>query len=238
MGLFDLPAPLFNALDGAMATVLPAAARLAIWAVFGAVLTMFLYKLCSPQAKIGQAKREAKAARQRLNAFDGDFADAGPLIKNQFTTAFKHVGMVVPGTLLAILPLLALLLWAETHYGHTLPPSGVTPEIATVPDGVATSWSNGAEPARLTVGDASAPIAQFDMTSPVGIVTKQPWWHWLAENPLGYLPDDAPVDQVHIDLPVLEVIPFGPAWMHSWLFVFMPVMFIVSLAIYKWAKIE
>ena len=99
MGLFDLPAPLFNVLDGAMATVLPAAARLAIWAVFGAVLTMFLYKLCSPQAKIGQAKREAKAARQRLNAFDGDFADAGPLIKNQFTTAFKHVGMVVPGTL-------------------------------------------------------------------------------------------------------------------------------------------
>jgi len=238
MGLFDLPAPLFNALDAAMASALPPALRLAIWAILGSVLTMFLYKLLSPQTKIGQAKRDAKAARQRLNAFDGDFADAGPLIKNQFVTAFRHVGLVVPGTLLAILPLLALLLWAETHYGHTLPPAGATPAIATVPEGISTSWNNSREPAQLTVGDSASPIADFDMTAPVGIVTKQPWWHWLAENPLGYLPDDAPVDQVTIDLPVLEVIPFGPAWMHSWLFVFIPVMFIASLAIYKWAKIE
>ncbi|MES1952518.1 hypothetical protein S4A8_16747 [Salinisphaera sp. S4-8] len=238
MGLFDLPAPLFNSLDAAMAGFMPAALRLAIWAVLGSVLTMFLYKLCSPQARIGQAKRDAKAARQRLNAFDGDFADAGPLIKKQFTTAFRHVGLVVPGTLLAILPLLALLLWAETHYGHTLPAPGEAPTITTVPEGVATHWDDRTQPAKLSVGDAGAPIAQFDMTAPVGIVTKQPWWHWLAENPLGYLPEDAPVEQIRIDLPVLEVIPFGPAWMHSWLFVFIPVMFIVSLAIYKWAKIE
>ena len=55
---------------------------------------------------------------------------------------------------------------------------------------------------------------------------------------MGYLPENAPVEQIRIELPVLEVVPFGPVWMHSWLFVFIPVMFIVSLAIYKWAKIE
>jgi type II secretory pathway pseudopilin PulG len=238
MGLFDLPAPLFDIVDQAMAMALPPALRLAVWALLGSVLTMFLYKLLSPQDRIGAAKREAKAARARLNAFDGDFADAGPLIKNQFVTAFRHVGLVVPGTLLAILPLLALLLWAETHYGHALPPADQAPQIATVPDGFATRWDATRQPAQLSVADGATPIADIDMTVPVGIVTKQPWWHWLAENPLGYLPDDAPIDRVQIDLPTLEVISFGPDWMRSWLFVFIPVMFIVSLAIFKWAKIE
>ena len=32
MALFDLPAPLFAAIDAGMATVLPGAARLAVWA--------------------------------------------------------------------------------------------------------------------------------------------------------------------------------------------------------------
>ena len=238
MGLFDLPAPIFDLLDAAMASVLPAAVRLAIWALLGAVVTMFLYKLLSPQSRIGEAKRRAKAARQRLNAFDGDFADAGPLIKDQFVSAFRHVGLVVPGTLLAILPLLALLLWAETNYGHAMPEGGAPPTIQTVPEGFATNWQGDRDPARLSVNADGQSIVDIEMNAPVGIVTKQPWWHWLAENPLGYLPDDAPVEQVRIALPTLEVIPFGPGWMRSWLFVFIPVMFIVSLLIYKWAKIE
>lgn len=238
MGLFDLPAPLFNVVDQAMAGFLPAAARLAVWALLGSVVTLFLYKTLSPQARIGRAKREAKAARQRLNAFDGEFADAGPLIKDQFVSAFRHVGLVVPGTVVAILPLLALLLWAETWYGHTLPEAGQTPTIATVPQGFDTRWDNSSEPARVDVRDGATPIAAIAMRAPVGIVSKKPWWHWLAENPLGYLPDDAPVDRIQIELPTREVLHIGPVWMRSWLFVFIPVMFIVSLALYKWAKIE
>lgn len=238
MGLFDLPAPLFNVIDQAMAGVLPAALRLAVWALLGSVLTMFLYKMLSPQSRIGTSKREAKAARQRLNAFDGDFADAGPLIKAQFVSAFRTVGLVVPGTLLAILPLLALLLWAETWYGHELPAGEPAPAIATVPEGFTTQWDSASQPPHLSVYDGEKAIADIDISAPVGIVTKQPWWHWLAENPLGYLPDDSPVEQVRIDLPTLEVIHFGPLWMRSWLFVFIPVMFLVSLVIYKWAKIE
>lgn len=238
MGLFDLPAPLFNLVDQAMAGFLPAALRLAVWALLGSVLTLFLYKTLSPQARIGVAKREAKAARQRLNAFDGEFADAGPLIKDQFVSAFRHVGLVVPGTVIAILPLLALLLWAETWYGHTLPAPGQAPTIRTIPQGFDTQWDDSGQPARVDVKDGETPIAEFTMRAPVGIVTQKPWWHWLAENPLGYLPDDAPIERIHIDLPALEVIHIGPQWMRSWLFVFIPVMFSVSLALYKWAKIE
>lgn len=244
MGLFDLPAPLFNVLDSAMAAVMPAMLRLAVWALIAAVVTMFLYKLLSPQARIGQAKKDARAARKRLNAFDGDFGDAGPLIRAQFATAFRQLGLVVPGTVLAILPLLCLLLWAETHYGQALPETGQTPVITTQPAGFATTWDDSIEPPHLQVSgaieaDSSAgEIVDIAMVAPVGIVTKKPWWHWLAANPIGYLPDNAPLEQVRVTLPEQHYLGFGPGWMRSWLAIFMPVMFVVSLALYKGLRIE
>ena len=238
MGFFDWPAPGFTALDQLMATALPDWLRLTIWAGVAAIGTMLLYKWLSPQSRIAEAKKNAREARQRLNAFDGDFADAGPLIRRQFATAFRHVGLVVPGTLLAILPLLSLLLWAETYYGHRLPPPDDPPTVRTVPEGAETRWNGAQQPAELSVFNGPTLVAAIDMTAPGGIVTKQPWWHWLAENPLGYLPDDAPVEQVWIALPERHVLPFGPDWLRSWLAVFMPVMFVVSLLMYRWANIQ
>lgn len=238
MGLFNLPAPLFNVVDAGMAGMLPATARLAVWAAIGAITTMLLYKMLSPQTRIGEAKRRAKAARRRLNAFDGDFADAGPLIRDQFASAFRHVGLVVPGTMLAILPLLCLLLWAETHYGQALPEPERAPAISTVPEGFASEWRSAHEPPHVLVTRNGETIADIAMTAPVGVVTQQSWWHWLAANPLGYLPDDAAVEQIHIHLPERHYLAFGPDWMRGWLAIFIPVMFIVSLAIYRWAKIE
>jgi len=238
MGIFDSPAPVFSTADRLMATALPDWLRLVIWAGLAAIVTMLLYKWLSPQSRIAEAKTEAREARARLNAFDGDFADAGPLIKRQFSTALRHVGLVVPGTLLAIVPLLSLLLWAETYYGHRLPPPDDPPTVRTVPEGAVTRWDGGSQPASLSVLEGSRVVAEIDMTAPVGIVTKRPWWHWLADNPLGYLPEDGPVEQVWIALPERHVLPFGPEWLRSWLAVFMPVMFVVSLLMYRWAKIQ
>lgn len=107
----------------------------------------------------------------------------------------------MPGTLVAILPLLALRLRAETHYARALPPTGDPPTTHTVPAGFAADWNGAAEPAQLRVRDGAATMSSFEMHAPVGIVTKKPWWHRLAENPLGYLPADAPVEQVRIELP-------------------------------------
>ncbi len=119
MGLFDLPASLFAALDQFMAMGLPATIRLVIWGAIGGAVTMGLYRLLSPQAKIGRAKQAAQVARRRLYEFDGDLADAGPLIRGQFIATFKHIGLVLPATLAAMLPLLALLGWLGTYsYGN------------------------------------------------------------------------------------------------------------------------
>ncbi len=79
MGLFDFPAPLFGAVE-ALLQPLPPAARLALWAAVAAGLSMWLYKLLSPQKKLAEAEAEALAARRELNAFDGEMDEAWPMI--------------------------------------------------------------------------------------------------------------------------------------------------------------
>src|SRR5699024_371258 len=154
MGLLNILSPVFGAIDDTVAPVLPAALRMVLWAAILAVGTMLLYKLLSPQKRIGRAKREAREARRKLNTFDGEFAEAGPLIRNQFVTAFKHIGLVVPGTIIAILPLLCFLVWADNHFGYTLPETGDTPTVTTVPadvDGVNTHWNAHLDPPVLAI---------------------------------------------------------------------------------------
>lgn len=239
MGLFNLLSPLFGAVDAALATLLPAVPRIALWAAILAIGTMILYKWLSPQKSIGVAKREAHAARQRLNRFDGEFADAGPLIRAQFATAFRHIGLVVPGTILAILPLLCFLVWADNHFDYALPGAGARPGLSTVPSsatGVTLRWDS--TPPRITLVDAAHNQHSYPLRAPVPEITKHHAWNWLVGNPLGYLPDDAPVQAVRIHLPQRELLHIGPHWMHGWLAVFLPVMFIVSLLMFKWARIE
>lgn len=238
MGLLDLPDPLFGAIDAGLATFLPGSLRLAIWAIVAGVGTLFLYRLLSPQGKIGEAKRNARAARKRLNEFDGEFSDAGPLIKDQFASAFKHLGLVVLPTLISILPLLALLTWLESHYAHTLPEPGQTPEMQVTPASYQSQWSEEDTGPHLIVSDSDGELANIAMTAPIPVVEQRQWWNWLIGNPLGYLSPESGIERVTLALPQPEYLPFGPDWMRHWLAIFFPVMLIVSLITYRWAKIE
>ncbi len=237
MGLFNLLAPVYNAVDAAMALALPATARLVLWALIAAVGTVLLYRLLSPQKRIAVAKREAKAARARLNAFDGEFADAGPLIRDQFATAFRHLALVVPGTLLAIFPLLCLLVWADAHYGYRIPTTD-PPQVTTMPKGFTGHWLANTSPPQVQITQNGRAIADFKMSAPVAGIARRSWTDWLIANPVGYLPDDGPLRRIKIALPEKQYLPFGPSWLRGWLGVFIPVMFVVSLAVYKWAKVE
>ncbi|MDA3921383.1 MAG: hypothetical protein PF501_12000 [Salinisphaera sp.] len=240
MGALDLLSPVFSIVDETMAFVLPATIRLMVWAAVLAVGTMLLYKVLSPQAKIGVAKRDAREARRKLNTFDGEFADAGPLIRNQFVTAFRHIGLVVPGTIIAILPLLCFLVWADNHFDYRLPANEQPPAISTEPanpSDAGIGWQAGHPPA-LTTTSKNGDHNIYKLTEPVTVITKASFWNWIVGNPLGYLPDDSPIDAVHIALPEREFIPVGPGWIRGWLGIFMPVMFIVSLLMFKWARIE
>lgn len=238
MGLLDLPAPLFAAIDSGMAVVLPATLRLVAWGALAAVGTVMLYRLLSPQARIGQAKREAREARQRLSAFDGELSDAGPLIRRQFSAAFHHLGLVILPTLVSILPLLTLLIWLDTAYGRDYPPASEAPAMRAVPESLSTEWIASDGLPHVRVSDGEPVEVEIAMTVPVPVIEQRRWWNWLVANPLGYLPEDSGVERVEIGLPERTYLPFGPAWMRSWPALFLPVMLIVSLITYRWAKIE
>lgn len=238
MGLLDLPDPIFSAIDGGLEGFVPATLRLAIWAAIAGIGTLFLYRLLSPQGKIGTAKREARAARKRLNEFDGEFSDAGPLIRAQFVSAFKHLGLVFLPTLVSILPLLALLTWLESYYAHALPAEGETPSVQVMPDTYDARWVQEGDMPHVIVNDSNSELANVAMTAPIPVIEQRQWWNWLAGNPLGYLPAESGIERIAFELPEPEYLPFGPGWMRHWLAVFFPIMTIVSLITYRWAKIE
>jgi hypothetical protein len=120
VGLLDLPAPLFAGLDSVLGDVAPPIMRLAIWGIVAAVLSMGAYWLLSPQTRIAQAKADALAARRALDAYDGDLAGAWPLMGRLLGTALRQLGLVTWPALLGSLPVLALLAWLSTTYGHAL----------------------------------------------------------------------------------------------------------------------
>lgn len=239
MGFFDLPGPLFASIDAAMAMALSPGWRLACWAALAGAGTLMLYKVMSPQQRIGEAKRAAREARQRLNAFDGELSDAGPLIRAQFVAAFRHLGLVIPGTLLSILPLLALLVWLDGHYARDYPSASEVPVVTASPGPLESRWvRSGDGPPRVQVSQDDELLADVLVSSPVPIVERRHWWNWLFANPLGYLPGDGGVERIEIAFPEREYLAYGPGWMRSWLTIFFPVMFIVSLLMFRWAKVQ
>lgn len=237
MGLLNVPAPIFSAIDQVMSGFVPPIGRLMIWAMLAGAITITLYRFLSPQARIGRAKREARLARRHLNEFDGELADAGPLIRAQFLSAFKHIGLVVPGTLLSILPLLCLLVWLDAHYSHGYPPAGNAPEISVQPGTLSTEWESGDIPHVRVFGDGEF-LLDVALTSPVPVIEKRHWWNQLAGNPLGYLPDGSEVERIQIALPEKSYLTVGPDWLRSWPVIFLPVMFTITLLIYRLAGIE
>lgn len=238
MGLFNLPEPVFALIDMALAAALPPALRLIIWAAIAGAGTLLLYRLLSPQRAIAEAKREARAARQQLQHFDGEFAGAAPLIAAQFRTAFRHLGLVLLPSLVAALPLIALLSWLEVDYSRTLPAADHPPAVRVVPASVLPEWVTESSAPRLRLHDGATELADIPITKPVPRVEKRQWWNWLIANPLGYLPGDSAVERVEIDLAPIAYLPFGPAWMRSWLAIFLPTMIAISLLTWRWARVE
>ncbi|HEX5766400.1 MAG TPA: hypothetical protein VFY27_12585, partial [Woeseiaceae bacterium] len=124
LGLFDLPAPLLAWADEWITSVIPAPLSIALWAVLGGVVCLELYRVISPQERITRIKRDARSAQEELAAYDGEMEGAWPLMKSMLGLSLKRVGIVIPATLLAAYPVIALLVWMSSAYGHVFPARG------------------------------------------------------------------------------------------------------------------
>ena len=235
MGLFDLPAPLFTFLDSGLAVVIPPLARLVLWALLAAVLSMGLYWLLSPQARIAQAKAEAAAARHDLDAHEGEFADAWPLMRRMLRAAFRQLGLVTLPAVVASLPVLFVLAWVSTAYGYGFPADADSVGLRAVPEGYQARLEPGLEadvPHDVVVSDQAGEVAlRLPLRVPVTTIHEYQWWNTLFGNPAGYLPEAAPVQRIELDLPEQRYLPFGPAWLGAWYTVFFTCLMIASLVI-------
>jgi hypothetical protein len=240
MGLLDLPAPLFAVLDELLGSLAPPTLRLMIWGVVAAVLSMGVYWLLSPQARIAQAKADAVAARRALDAYDGEFAGAWPLIGRVLRAAMRQLGLVTWPALLGSLPVLALLVWLSTAYGHSFPShAGIS--VRTLPEAAAAR----AQPIEADTGHqvvvldhAGNVMERIPLSAPVPTIHKRQWWNALVGNPVGYLPDSSRLEWIELGLPQREYLTVGPAWLRAWYVVFFSVLLAASLAIKVAARIE
>jgi hypothetical protein len=245
MGIFDLPAPLFAWADQVMSAFASPTVRLVIWGLVAAVLSMGLYWLFSPQGKLNDVKVRALKARQDLNAFDGEFAEAWPMMRRMLGLSFKQLGMTTMPAILASLPVLALIVWLGTAYGYGLPNGegeiGIetTPKVEVLGEIRTIEAASPENPPRLVVTDPGGEvISDISLAAPVPTIHKKQWWNTLFGNPLGYLPDDGEIEAIAFDLPEKDYLGFGPGWLRPWYVLFFTILVLGSLAIKVFGRIE
>lgn len=239
MGLFDLPAPLFDLIDRHVLAFLPPLVRLVVWAVLAAAASILIYRLVSPQARIAETKSAAVAARRQLNAHQGDFESALPLMRRSLGLALLQVALVLPGALIGSLPVLSLLVWLDGAYARDFPAASAAPSVEVSPSGgYAGNWHQDPAGGRIEIVDRDGrQVATLKLDKPVPQIERRHWWNVLIANPAGYLPESGPIERVTVALPEREYLPMGPDWARSWIAIVLPVLLVASLAILRVARI-
>lgn len=245
MGLFDLPAPLFGAIDGVLAMALPPLPRLAAWAVFAGWLTMAVYRRFSDQEKIRTLKMRQQEQQTAIAGFDGEFAQLLPLIRHALALGFRQLGLSLGPALLATLPVLFIVVWVAGEFAYATPAAGSEVGVRAEPAGGGIQWLPAADASRsrdgwqvrwpengrsLTMNADGRVLLVLPVDDAVPVIHKKRWWNLLMANPLGYLPVEGRVDIVHIDLPERVFIAAGPSWVRGWMFSFFGVFLLSSVA--------
>jgi len=244
MGLFDIPAPLFGAIDGLLG-FLPAYARLLLWATITGALSMFFYWLCSAQGKVEAAKQRAIKGRKEMAAYQGtEFGEMWPLAKESLAASGKHFTVVLIPAVLSSLPALTLIVWVSGQFSYTLPAPGTNVAIQSTPaaalerlqplvtsdNGSAIAWPASNDKVVVSISDG---IELFDLPlqAAVPVVHQRKWWNSLIANPNGYLPDDIDIEEIRFELLPIEFLQFGPAWARTWELSYFLLLILVSLGI-------
>lgn len=240
MGLLNLPQPLFEWIDKTLLGFLPPLVRLLLWSILAALLAMELYRLFSPQARIAAVKEHFREAQRRLNDYDGPFEEAWPLIGNVLRLALRRVWLVLPATLAASLPLLMVIVWLDASYGHRFPaPSEqVAVEVADEDFGGQLRREAAGPPRAVLLDAAGNSVTEVILQAPIPLLHKWQAWNLLLGNPAGYLPEDAPVERIQLDLPRLEVLSFGPSWLRGWEPTFFAALMIFAFLLKYLRRIE
>lgn len=238
MGFFDLPAPLFGAIDQVLGMALPGVLRLVLWGILAGWLTMVVYRRLSNQERIQVLKAEQKEQQKIISGFDGEFEELFPVIRHTLALGMRQLGLSLGPALLATIPILFIVVWVAGNFGNEQPsvgtPVGIeinqdqatldrfgwsTPGVAApTENGWMLNWPSADQPVAFLQDDEA--LFELPSESSIPIIHKHQWWNWLMANPTGYLPEDALVDSIDIVLPEQQFLAFGPGWLRGWMFSF------------------
>ena len=244
LGLLDLPAPLFDAVDALLRTLhLPDVVRIVLYAVASAWLSMWLYRRCSDQNRLADLHQEIRRTQREMAAHEGEFAELNRLIRRNLALTLRHLALTLRPALLASFPLLFVLPWLSNAFSVAAPaaslhvcaePAAAAPQVhwtAQARDAGEGCWDVDTTPdARATLQDTrGTPLLTLPQTPQSTIIHKFATFNWLIGNPDGYLPTDAPLERLALQLQAREVVAFGPAWMRGWEALYFAVLMIVSV---------
>jgi hypothetical protein len=250
LGLLDLPAPILDWVDGILAAIpLPAVVRLLLYGGIAGWLSMLLYRHTSPQQRLTALRAELATVQSAVIAHDGDFGEMQRLIWRQLSLSLRQLGLTLAPALIGALPLLFSMPWISNHFELTEPAAGQSTSLCAYPIDAAKTlhwptsdvaedgcWNvNWPQPSSsMSLSDANhRDLLALPLPVPTAIVHKFHAFNWLVANPAGYLPDDAAVDTIRIDMPTRIFLPWGPTWMRGWELPFFFAVFAVSIAL-KW----
>lgn len=250
-GLFDLPAPLFDAVDSMLEYAhLPAVLRVALYACACAWIGMYLYRRYSDQPRLTLLRDDVARTQRALALHDGDFSELRVLIRHNLRLSVRQLGLTLRPALIASLPLLFVLPWLSNRFAIEPPAAGARVEACIQPPDAAPTvrWPAAADARASAAGCWTvawpAPDSAIDLDTADGsalvalaantkssIVHKFTFLNWLIGNPGGYLADAAPIGSVAFGLPARELIGAGPTWMRGWEFWYFTILLIGSIGL-------
>ncbi len=240
MGLLDLPSPLLSWADAAALGALPPWARLGIWGVVAALLSMGTYGLLSPQHRIAWSIAEQHRLTIMLRDEQTGAGEGLAVSRRLLAVALGRIGLVIGPVLAAAVPVLCLMTWLDARYGYDFPPVDEIPVLQVRPPAAHIRWVvDGGGVARVEILDADGEVVQaVPLHMAVPVVHKRVWWNFVAGNPIGYLAPDGPAERIDIGLPVRRYLDIAPGWLGSWEALFLGTLIAVSLLIKRAARLQ
>jgi hypothetical protein len=246
--MLDVLFPALNQADAFLAVWLPALFRVCLWGALSGASALVIYKLTSDQAGIARLKDQARGYRQQMLDPTLEEAEFKRLVTENLRASLHLLAKVLVPSLVASIPVAAAMFWLSIFFSYQLPEPGENVAVSVIPADAEVS----AVPAEAlvvkdghtgyVVGFAPKPLQIYDERGivvyrgnpedpPSGSVQKRKWWNWLVGSAIGYLDDDAGLEEVRWDFPRRTLMDSGPSWMTTWEFPFFFSLIVVALTI-------
>ena len=242
---------IFSSANSVLGSFLPDVICLALWSIAAGAVSMGVYSWVSPREKLLRVTGQAKEIARQLRAYDGDYSGAQELLKQNLKLSLERVWLTLGPTVAAGFPVILTFFLLENHYAHRFPEPGeslfVSIEPASEARGIrfdppgAAKWNQEQTAWNLVwpqsgqkihlIDRAGQKILTLPTTEPRASVEQSSAWDALLTDPAARIPQESPILAVAFDYPIREMIPVGPAWMRSWLFISITLVTVTAMTL-------